>query len=202
MEVAEMAEAKSENPAMHQGTKALAPPQGIALEVGSAQYHALRQVIFDAGQPFVTPRCRIVDLHCGKGEFLEPFIEKNEDLCRFVMLDSSASNVQACSERFKMRMHLGFVTPGALDLCKDFPDVSSRLTLCVGGLSPLPLDRRAEVLGNVRRHLEKGGALIMVEELVDEGDCASWLGSLTEAGFTLVERIWSSGRTCAWMARK
>jgi hypothetical protein len=197
-----LAGAKCENPTMHQHTNALASLQGAALETGSPQYHALRRAMFEAGQPLLTPRCRIVDLHCGKGEFLQPFIERNEDLCRFIMLDSSAENVQACGERFHMRMHLGFVKPGALDLSKDFPDVSSRLTLCVGGLAPLPLERRAEVLGDVHKHLEKGGAFILVEELVNEDDCAAWLGSLMRAGFSLVERIWSSGKVCAWMARK
>jgi ubiquinone/menaquinone biosynthesis C-methylase UbiE len=197
-----MAEAKSEIPAMHHAMKAMALPQGVALEMGSVQYQALRQAIFDAGQPIVTPRCRIVDLHCGKGEFLEPFIERNEDLCKFIMVDPSVSNVQSCMERFHMRMHLGFVQPATLDLNKDFPDLSSRLTLCIGGLGLLPSDRRVEVLGNVRRHLEKGGAFIMVEELRNEGDCASWLESLREAGFVRIERIWASGSICAWMAVK
>ncbi|MDD1746452.1 MAG: class I SAM-dependent methyltransferase [Methanomassiliicoccales archaeon] len=197
-----MAEAKSENPAMHHGMKALAPPQGIAMEMGSVQYRALRQVIFETGQPFVTPRCRIVDLRCGKGEFVEPFIERNEDLCRFIMLDPSSNNIQSCMQRFHMRMHLGFVQPAALDLNKDFPDLSSRLTICMGGLGPLPIERRVEVLGEVRRHLEKGGAFIMAEALKNEDDCASWLGSLREAGFDSIERIWTSGNICAWMARK
>jgi len=197
-----LAGAKSENLTMHQHVKALASLQGAALEMGSPQYHGLRRAIFEAGQPLITPRCRIVDLHCGRGEFLQPFIERNEDLCRFIMLDSSTDNVQACGERFHMRMHLGFVRPGTLDLGKDFPDVSSRLTLCVGGLGPLPLERRMEVLGDVHKHLEKGGGFILVEELMNEDDCATWLGSLMQAGFSLVERIWSSGRVCAWMARK
>ena len=197
-----MAEVKSESPAMHHELKALAPPQGAAMELGSAQYHSLRQAIFTAGQPFVTPGCRIVDLNCGKGEFLEPFIEKNEDLCRFIMVDPSVGNIQSCMERFHMRMHLGFVRPAALDLSKGFPDVSSRLTLCIGGLDPLPLERRAEILGSVRKHLEKGGAFIMVEELRNESDCASWLGSLKAAGFDGIERIWSSGNICAWVATK
>jgi len=197
-----LAGAKGENLTMHQHVKALESLQGATLEMGSPQYHGLRRAIFEAGQPLITPRCRIVDLHCGRGEFLQPFIERNEDLCRFIMLDSSTDNVQACGERFHMRMHLGFVRPGALDLGKDFPDVSSRLTLCVGGLGPLPLERRAEVLGDVHKHLEKGGGFILVEELMNEDDCATWLGSLMQAGFSLVERIWSSGRVCAWMARK
>lgn len=195
-----MAGARSEE-TKHQ-TSETTPSQNDAHEMGSPQYHSLRQAVFQAGQPLVTPGCRIVDLHCGRGEFLEPFIERNEDLCRFIMLDPSTENVQVCMERFHMRMHLGFVRPGRLDLTHSFPDISSRLTLCAGGLSPLPMDRRIEVLGNVRRHLEKGGAFIMVEELLREEDCASWHGSLTEAGFSHVERIWSSGRVCAWMARK
>jgi ubiquinone/menaquinone biosynthesis C-methylase UbiE len=196
-----MAGVKSEE-TMHQHASALASLHNVKLEMGSAQYYALRQAIFQAGQPFITPCCRIVDLHCGKGEFLMPFIERNEDLCRFIMLDSSVDNVQKCMERFHVRMHLGFVRPGRLDLSQGFPDVSSRLTLCVGGLCSLPLDRRSEVLNDVLRHLEKGGAFIMVEELTNENDCASWLGSLMEAGFGHIERIWSSGKVCAWMAKK
>jgi len=197
-----MAGVKSENPTMHPHANALASLQGDAIGMGSPQYYELRQAIFQAGQPFVMPRCRIVDLHCGKGEFLEPFIEKNEDLCRFIMLDSSASNVQACMERFHMRMHLGFVRPGTLDLSKSFPDVSSRLTLCVTALGLLPSEKRGEVLANAWKHLEKGGALILVEELGDEMDCSSWLETLTEAGFSSVTRIWSFGRVCAWVAKK
>jgi hypothetical protein len=84
------------------------------------------------------------------------------------MLDPSMENVQFCNERFHMRMHLGFVKPGRLDLNLIFPDISSRLTLCTGGFGHLPMDKRIEVLGNIRKHLEKGGAFIMVEELVNE----------------------------------
>lgn len=197
-----MAGARSETMTMHPHANALASPQGAALERGSSQYYALRQAIFEAGQPFVEPRCRIVDLHCGQGDFLEPFIERNEDLCRFIMLDSSSKNVSACMDRFHMRMHLGFVRPGSLDLSKDFPDVSSRLTLCVAGLGPLPLEKRGEVLGKIRKHVEKGGAFILVEELQAEEECASWLESLMSAGFSHAERIWSSDRVCAWIARR
>jgi ubiquinone/menaquinone biosynthesis C-methylase UbiE len=193
---------KAEDIGSQQRMTTMASTRHVALEVGTPQYYALRQAIFQAGQPYVTPRCRIVDLHCGRGEFVEPFIERNEDLCRFIMLDSSAGNVQACMERFHMRMHLGFVRPGRLDLSQGFPDVSSRLTLCVNGLGRLPTEKRDEVLGEVQGHLEKGGVFIMVEELANEEDCASWLGSLTKAGFKNVERIWSSGRLCAWKAAK
>jgi ubiquinone/menaquinone biosynthesis C-methylase UbiE len=196
-----MAGAKSEE-TVHQDANASVPLHNFALEMGSLQYQSLRKAVFEAGQPFITPRCGIVDLHCGKGEFLEPFIERNEDLCHFIMLDPSTENVQFCNERFHMRMHLGFVKPGRLDLNLIFPDISSRLTLCTGGFGHLPMDKRIEVLGNIRKHLEKGGAFIMVEELANEDDCASWLESMMRAGFSHVERIWSSGRVCAWMAMK
>ncbi len=196
-----MAGAKIEG-TMHQHEGASASMGNGALDMGSPQHYSLREAIFRAGQPFIAPRCRIVDLHCGNGDFIEPFIERNEDLCRYIMLDPSTDNVQECMERFHMRMHLGFVRPGRLDLAIGFPDVSSRLTLCVGGVGSLPLEKRAELLANVRRHLEKGGAFIVAEELTTEKDCASWLESLTEAGFSKVERIWTSGRTCAWMAKK
>jgi hypothetical protein len=89
-----------------------------------------------------------------------------------------------------------------LDLSKSFPDVSSRLTLCVTALGQLPSEKRSEVVANIWKHLEKGGALILVEELGDEMDCSSWLETLTEAGFSSVTRIWSFGRVCAWVAKK
>ena len=197
-----MAEVKDGDLESHQHGITLAPMHNGANRADSYRYDALRQAIFQAGQPLVTPRCRIVDLHCGRGDFVEPFIERNEDLCRFIMLDSSPGNVQACMERFHMRMHLGFVRPGKLDLSQGFPQVSSRITLCIGGLDSLSRERRDEVLVEVRRHLERGGAFIIAEEVTDEKDCASWLSSLTEAGFERVERIWSSGRICAWMAWK
>jgi ubiquinone/menaquinone biosynthesis C-methylase UbiE len=197
-----MAEANVETMAMHPHANIVAAPGSAALDMGTPEYYALRQAIFEAGQPLLKPGCRVVDLCCGPGDFITPFVERNEDLCRFIMLDPSMKNVRACMDRFHMRMHLGFVRPGALDLNKDFPDVSSRLTLCVSGIGSLQLERREEVLGNVRKHLEKGGALILVEELQEEADCASWLESLLSAGFSKVERIWSSGRVCAWVAKK
>jgi ubiquinone/menaquinone biosynthesis C-methylase UbiE len=196
-----MAGANSDLLAMRPHPNAL-PAKIAALERGTPQYYALREAIFQTGQGCLLPQSRVLDLSCGQGDFVEMFIERNEDLCRFVLLDRSPDNVRACAQRFHFRAHLGFVTPGGLDLAHGFPALSSRLMLCVMGLGPLDEARREEVLRMARKHLEKGGSFILVEELKDEGSCASWLTSLTDAGFKDVERIWYSGRMCAWVARK
>lgn len=197
-----MAEANSEAVAMHQHTNALPASGCAAMQRGTPQHYALREAIFRAGQECLRPQSRMLDLHCGEGDFVEPFIERNEDLCRFVLLDPSEEKVRACSSRFHVRAHLGYVIPGGMDLANGFPELSSSLMLCVLGLSPLDLERREEVLEKAHRHLERGGGLIVVEELRDEETCASWQDALHRAGFRQAERIWSSGRTCAWMAKK
>lgn len=197
-----MAGANSDVTATRLHKNALPASNSAALQRGTPQYYALREAIFKAGQECLLPQSRVVDLNCGTGDFVEMFIEKNEDMCHFVLLDHSSDNVSACADRFHFRTHLGFVTPGGLDLSQNFPELSSRLTLCVMGLSPLSLERREEVLRKAHKHLEKGGAFIIVEDLNDEETCASWLQSIRAAGFRQEERIWSAGRTCAWIAKK
>ncbi|MEM0448428.1 MAG: class I SAM-dependent methyltransferase [Methanomassiliicoccales archaeon] len=197
-----MAESVVETISNPRATSMLLIPKDLPVEKGTPQYYSLRQAIFRAGNECIKPQSRIVDLRCGEGDFIEPFIENHQDLCRFLLLDSSWENVCICASRFHFQTHLGFVIPSRLDLARGFPEVSARLIICINGLSELGIERKEELLQMAHRHLENGGGFILVENLEDEEDQALWQKMLIKAGFNRVEKIWSLGRTCAWIAKK
>ena len=210
---------------LHTNAEALS---SAALDRGTPQYHSLRQAMLDAGRPFLAPRSRMVDLSTGNGEWLAPFVEEHEDMCRFIALASSEEERLACRDRFHFRIPLGIVDVGRLDLARSFPEVHSRLTLSNMALGQLSEERRMEVLVQVRKHLEKQGAFIMVEKVAgsdarthdvlahicgehawnDPGNgselCTAreWESSLRQAGFKEAECIWRWGPFVAWLALK
>ena len=51
-----------EKSSMHVHMTALMAEQDAATHMGSSEYNSLQRSIFDVAFPFVTPRCKIVDL--------------------------------------------------------------------------------------------------------------------------------------------
>jgi ubiquinone/menaquinone biosynthesis C-methylase UbiE len=176
--------------------------QDAALHMGSSEYYSLQRSIFDAAFPFVTPRCKVVDLACSRGDWLAPIVERFEDLCHFVAVDARADTTYSCLDRFRMRVRLGFVEICQMDLAERFPETCSRVTISVMGIGRLSHERQSEVLQQTRRFLERGGAFIMAERVSSSSDIEHWERSLNEAGFRSVRKLWSKGGVMAWIASK
>jgi hypothetical protein len=168
-----VAEARTEMmpiPAIALRTKTNATPSMMAMMRGSSEYYSLRATILDVGRRFLDPQCRVVDLACADGCWSEPLVQHLGCSQRFIALTNSPEDAEACLGRFRMCVRLGHVEVGQLDLNERFPDVASRLTISVNGLGRLKAERRSEVLGLVRKHLERKGAFLLVEkvETLDE----------------------------------
>jgi hypothetical protein len=176
--------------------------QDAAIHIGSSEYHSLQRSIFDATFPFVTPRCKIVDLSCSNGDWLAPFVERFEDLCHFVAIDDDEKTTYSCMDRFRMRVRLGFFEVCQIDLAERFPETCSRVTISVMGIGRLGLERQAEVLQMTHRFLERGGAFVMAEKVSSSLDIEHWERSLRGAGFRTVRKLWSKGGVVAWIALK
>jgi SAM-dependent methyltransferase len=169
---------------------------------GSSEYYSLQRSIFEAGSPFVTPRSRVVDLSCTDGSWLSPFVERFEDLCHFIGVTNVDEDAYACMDRFRIRVRLGIVEIASLDLQERFPDISSRLTIAVNKLGQLEPHRQDEVLGKVRRFLERGGAFILVEKVSSAAEAETWENTLRAAGFREPTRFWSKNGFVAWITTK
>ena len=139
--------------------------QDAAIHIGSSEYYSLQRSIFDAAFPFVTPRCKIVDLSCSNGDWLAPFVDRFEDLCHFIAVDDDERKTYSCMDRFRMRVRLGFFEICQIDLAERFPETSSRVTISVLGIgcppedAPLPGTRRRFRLGGAGLQLVGPGAL-------------------------------------------
>jgi hypothetical protein len=191
-----------EKSSMPSHMSAHAAPQDAAIHMGSSEYYSLQRSIFEVGAPFVTPRSRVLDLSCRDGGWLSPFVEKFEDLGHFIGVTNDEDEAYSCLDRFRMRVRLGIVEIATLDLEERFPEISSNLTISVNKLSELSALRQEEVLGKVRKRLEKGGAFILVEKVKSARDAESWENTLKAAGFRMPSRFWSKNGFVAWMAMK
>jgi hypothetical protein len=176
--------------------------QDAALHMGSSEYYSLQRSIFDAALPFVTPRCKIVDLSCSNGDWLAPFVERFEDLCHFVAVGADEGATYSCMDRFRMRVRLGFFEICQIDLEERFPETRAGVTVSVMGIGRLGQERQSEVLRMTHRFLERGGAFVMAEKVSSSLDVEHWERSLKGAGFRTVRKLWSKGGMVAWIALK
>ena len=219
-----MAEAKSDTlpfaaDALH--TNALAASNDAAWKMGGADYYGLQQAILEVGRPLMTPGARLIDLRCDLG-LVMPLVQESEDLCRFTLLSPEGGDGWKCFDAMRTRVRLGFVDAAVLDLGEGFPELSARMMLAVGALSPLSAPRRTEVVEGIHRRLERKGAAIVVEEVEADGDSVpvhkeagginkpkrrrwsptEWESLLSSAGFRTVDRIWTDGGRMAWVVMK
>ena len=192
----------SEKSSMPSQMSAHVAPQDATIHMGSSEYYSLQRSIFEAGLPFVKPRSRVVDLSCTDGAWLSPFIEKFEDLGHFIGITNDEKEAYSCMDRFRMRIRLGIVEIASLDLEERFPEISSNLTISVNKLGVLSSLRQEEVLGKIRKYLERGGAFILVEKVKSTSEAQAWENTLKAAGFRQPSRFWSKNGFVAWMAMK
>ena len=192
----------NEKSSMHAQMSAHMATQDAAIHTGSAEYYSLQRLIFDVAYPFVTPRCKIVDLSCSNGDWLAPFVERFEDLCHFVAIGEDEKKAHACMDRFRMRVRLGFFEICQMDLAERFPDTCSQVTISVLGIGRLNPERQAEVLQKTHRFLERGGAFIIAERVSSSLDVEHWERSLKNAGFNMIQKLWGKGGVVAWIALK
>lgn len=212
-----MAEAKTDilpfaAGALH--TNALAASNDAASREGGAEYYGLRQVILDIGRSILSPGSRVIDLRCDIATLM-PLIAEHEDLCRFVVLSPTAEESWKCFDKLRNRVRFGFVDAARLDLRVSFPELSARMIIAMDALSDLPDERLSEVVGSIRRRLERNGAALVVEDVTDDAETSvparkrprawsadAWESFFIRTGFSSVTIVWSDGEKVAWLIRK
>ena len=131
------------------------------------QYDAMRSLCFNVGRRFVREKTDIIDLGCSRGEALQPFVEAFKELdVRFIGCDVSDPMLMACEKRFSKQIESGKAKFQKIDLRTDYPRCRSSLTLCILTMQFIPIEYRFRVLGDIYRHLNDGGALVMVEKIL------------------------------------
>lgn len=183
-------------PRLHES--ALAAPTGVGIERGSQQYYALQRAILGASKGLLGPRSLVIDMECRGGDLVSPVLRHSCRSCRFIALERSASSAEESRDRFRHLIGLGKVEVGTIDLGKDFPAVHSDLTLCVNGLAHLSAARQDEVLSLVRKHIDRDGAFVLVEEDAQR----DWRAAILQAGFREATPIWRADGHTALLARK
>ncbi|MBN1109242.1 MAG: hypothetical protein JXA45_00630 [Methanomassiliicoccales archaeon] len=212
-----MAEAKSESlpfaaVALH--NNALAAFNEAAMREGGAYYYGLQQAVLELGRHCLIPGSRVVALDCHI-DLLMPLVLEHEDLCRFVVLSPEQERTWKCFDLLRTRVRLGFVDVACLDLEKDFPHLSGRMFLCLGAFDAMLPRRRKEVLGSIRRHLERGGVAMVGARVVHDPDhmglegagndhrngdwsVGEWEACFQEAGFAKATRIYCDSDRIVW----
>jgi len=178
------------------------PHEGMAasidamLQRGTPGYYSLCQAMSEAAKPFLRPNARVIDLNARGGDWIEPLLEQSSFRCRFIALNSTDADKERCMDRFRMDIRMGAVQELKRDLCEGIPPITGDLTICALAMTTKPSECQERVLKGIYKHTQKGGGVILVEELSG----TNWENELRQAGFKDVVRIWSSSRVGAWVA--
>lgn len=138
------------------------------LERSIPQYQTMRAAVTELGRRYVRDDTTIVDLGCSRGEALAPFVDEYANRCRFVACEVSEPMRDAARERFAGR-HVALYDT---DLRRHYPPVGTAvsLTLSVLTLQFVPINYRQQILDAAYASTVAGGALILVEKILGDGE--------------------------------
>lgn len=126
-------------------------------------YDNMRQLCFRLGDRFVRHGGTIVDLGCSRGDALWPFVARHGSACNYIGIERSQPMLEAAQNRFR---GAPYVTIADLDLRKEYPRPKACLVLSVLTLQFIPINYRQQVLKSIYDHLERDGALVLVEKVL------------------------------------
>lgn len=136
------------------------------LERSIPQYQVMRKACFDIACKYRKKDTDIVDLGCSRGEAIGELIDKYGSTNHFIGIEISQPMLQAARERFKGLIDVHVVDIRELDLRKEYPAVSSSVTLCILTLQFTPIEYRLKILRSIYKSIVPGGALILVEKIL------------------------------------
>ena len=139
------------------------------LERSIPQYEVMRHAVTSIGSSFVIPRSYIIDLGCSRGAALAPFIEHFQERNDYLGLEISEPMIEAARERFKDCGYRVEIQSHDLREGLTLPDyVKPSLIISVLTLQFTPIEYRQRIVSHVHKHLESGGAFILVEKVLGE----------------------------------
>ena len=148
----------------------------------------MREMVTELGAQFIEYYSTVLDIGTGRGDQIARFLEKGnaeaverileDDVpgiegADYIGIDISDPMLEAARRRFDGVMGVNIIKH---DLREGLPvngwmPPGDRLTLVTAVLTMMfvPVEARYRVLSDIHRHLEKDGALIMVEKVIGEG---------------------------------
>lgn len=153
------------------------------------QYDVMRAAVLDLGSRFVRFKTHIVDVGCSNGLSLEPFVRRFGVQNQYVGLEISDPMIEAAKQRFgslaqpSHPINAPIVDIRKCDLRTEYPDVQASLVLSVLTIQFTPLEYRPHIIDRIARSLIPGGALILVEKLIDH--CAPIDAAFTDIYYAL-----------------
>lgn len=136
------------------------------LERSIPEYETMRRACFSTAMHYVENNTDITDLGCSRGGALADFVKAKGAYCRYIGVDVSEPMLEASRERFKGMIDCGQVDIRYCDLRKDYPPVSSSVTMAVLVLQFTPIEYRQKIIRNIFDHTVNGGCVILVEKIL------------------------------------
>lgn len=148
------------------------------LERSIPSYKEMRTAVFETASRYIRPSTNVIDLGASRGESVAGLVGTFGARNQFILCEISDPMLEAASERFADAIDNGHVELRKLDLRTSFPPESASVILSVLTLQFVPIEYRMRIVEDVYKHLEPGGAFILVEKL---------LGSTAELDATMVD---------------
>lgn len=131
-------------------------------------YDTMRELVTNIGSEFVKDSFNIIDLGCGNGEGIAPFVHYFGTMQDYYLVDESEPMLDICRERYEELIRYGMLNVKNMDIRHEFPNVRAGLILSVLTLQFVPIEYRPAILKRVYDHLKPGGAFILVEKVTCE----------------------------------
>ena len=129
------------------------------------QYDVMRKLCYDLACKYQVRDTHIVDLGCSRGAAMVELVFEYGINNQFVGVEISEPMRMAAEKRFQGLIPT-CVHIRDIDLRYDYPQVAASVTLCVLTLQFTPIEYRLKILKNIYDHVNKGGALIIVEKVL------------------------------------
>ena len=133
-------------------------------------YPVMRNLVYRFGSRVLRgrPAPTVVDLGCSNGLAVQRFAETFPD-AHFILRDVSEDMVQAARERYPDESRFDIACDNIADA---YPLCMADLCLLVLTLQFTPVEERQAILQKVYRRMKPGGALILVEKVLGDGQKA------------------------------
>lgn len=129
-------------------------------------YEAMRELVFRMARNFVREGTNILDIGCSTGLSSERLIQSYGDKCNFILTDVSEPMLEKCRAKYAEEIKRGFVNVKYSDLRESFPITGCSIILSCLTIQFTPIEYRQNIIENVYRSLEPGGAFIFVEKVL------------------------------------
>lgn len=137
------------------------------LERSIPQYSTMRNSVTEIAKHFIQPNYDILDIGSSKGGAIAELVSAYNERNRFLGVEVSKPMIEASRERFKAFKNVEIIN---LDLRKDFPSVTTCVTMSIFTLQFVPIEYRQQLIQKIYDNMIPGGAFILVEKIL--GDSA------------------------------